>query len=1160
LIAEYIITFQVPQTNSFPTPIYKLQSDKLARRRASLDLYHEREKKLIEERTQLQHSLIKKGEHSQWAVDGEARRKLEQWKQEEKNWAEGEVFKTLDGLEDERSEIMSKARSCKSGKTGGGSSSYRPPMDKHYPIEPGIKGMSTDSIFNPKSRVDIVGSDSNCIKKEEEKSSSKHGSDSDSDNESEGSSDSESDDDGKKKKSKERLLCSSSESEDSELDETLGDLKQKDDKKRKEKMTPEEEDARRQELIEQKKNEALENEYEKAQRKKALKDQGIDSDEDFVEILPPDKELPEVRFGKGKTEKLVLPMTTQARPGVPARDRPGRAPPHPKELQDRANAAAAAKQRKLVGELDPEEDDPVWLKDKGDSHMQAGDYQSAHEMYTTALRDYSNAACFANRALAALYLGNLQQCVEDCAHSLRVLDMKLQVPAGHCPPPRDPQDERIRARALCRRGVAFLWLGEYAKAEESFLDSLGEFEGYDADTKLKNSYLTKGGGLTEEEQQEIRRDLKRLGELREMMGKKEEIEDEIKRNGVDLGKKHEIEKYKIKEKYEECQSVLESDGNSNAMITGSLQFLKLQLGDYVGSLKEAKSLASQVSRWNHVPRGPPKLCEKPQRLDPPLLEDHTFANPVTHKQDDTSWLMKHCSDDKSTLPPIPEDYEWVKDATEKKEENAWIAIRKRMTAAQIKSIREKIHALQEALYTRKLETVDPAIELAKIQNEAREGPCNAAIQQAMDFRQKLSEYYKEEEDKREEREKEREREEKESESWFLRSFIAGGSGGSGGGLTGCFKRSHPVEKTRRKIFMKSKLREVKALQLMAEKQQKLQGQNKMSSSNCQDLELLDINESDLPKLEDKALSIVNDLILKAEPQNEDALNLKEQLIKAIRVRDNLDEVEKQREVERLKKLGKFVPKKLKSEEQESSDKPSLDLAEKILEQNKAIGNKKFVEQPLESLIASSSGSTTTGESSKSSTTSGPSSNSSAKDDSKKSIKKKSNDDDIDLSSDDEDEEDGALKSVEATKTLIASATKYLEQQQFESALQIYSYALRMGNFGGPENKIEKFRVHLNLCLCLQKARRVKDLVEAVKQIVEEIGEEKERVSEEDSNLKGHSSDNNSSDGETKVKLAQLTRLEAACYTRRAWAFNQLGKEKEAKDDARKAKSLLGSLG
>merc|ERR1740139_231269 len=111
--------------------------------------------------------------------------------------------------------------------------------------------------------------------------------------------------------------------------------------------------------------------------------------------------------------------------------------------------------------------------------MVNGDYQGACNAYTEALKLALNARAFANRAVAHMYLGNLEQCLEDCQHSLRILDRRNQVPDGQMPVSKDPQDEAVRIRVQVRMGTAYLWLGAFGKAEAHLNKALEVEDGWD---------------------------------------------------------------------------------------------------------------------------------------------------------------------------------------------------------------------------------------------------------------------------------------------------------------------------------------------------------------------------------------------------------------------------------------------------------------------------------------------------------------------------------------------------------------------------------------------------------------------------------------------------------------------------------------------------------
>ena len=61
-------------------------------------------------------------------------------------------------------------------------------------------------------------------------------------------------------------------------------------------------------------------------------------------------------------------------------------------------------------------------------------------------------------------------------------------------------------------------------------------------------------------------------------------------------------------------------------------FVKLQINDLEGALQDAEETTKLLALWP-VARSAPKKPEKPQRLDPPTLEDHTFRNPNVKKHE-----------------------------------------------------------------------------------------------------------------------------------------------------------------------------------------------------------------------------------------------------------------------------------------------------------------------------------------------------------------------------------------------------------------------------------------------------------------------------------------------------------------------------------------------
>ena len=68
------------------------------------------------------------------------------------------------------------------------------------------------------------------------------------------------------------------------------------------------------------------------------------------------------------------------------------------------------------------EEDPVWLKAKGDDFLRGGDLHSALNAYAAALdADPRMLACLANRSVCLLRLGQPAQCKADCTAALQII-------------------------------------------------------------------------------------------------------------------------------------------------------------------------------------------------------------------------------------------------------------------------------------------------------------------------------------------------------------------------------------------------------------------------------------------------------------------------------------------------------------------------------------------------------------------------------------------------------------------------------------------------------------------------------------------------------------------------------------------------------------------
>jgi len=161
------------------------------------------------------------------------------------------------------------------------------------------------------------------------------------------------------------------------------------------------------------------------------------------------------------------------------------------------------------------------------------------------------------------------------------------------------------------------------------------------------------------------------------------------------------------------------------------------------------------------------------------------------------------------LPSIPDDYEWIKDVAEKNDD-AWIAVKKRLTKATIDAIKAATSQLQDAMYLRKPYIIRQAIEVAIAQNKDKEGPSNKAINQAMEYATKLEEHEKE---KAAEQEKEEAEAKQEVAEFDLEEALAPRRTGLG---QAGFGSNHPLEKTRRRLFVKVLLRRSRAHELLGQ--------------------------------------------------------------------------------------------------------------------------------------------------------------------------------------------------------------------------------------------------------------------------------------------------------------------------------------------------------
>ncbi|XP_011695253.1 PREDICTED: dyslexia susceptibility 1 candidate gene 1 protein homolog [Wasmannia auropunctata] len=106
-------------------------------------------------------------------------------------------------------------------------------------------------------------------------------------------------------------------------------------------------------------------------------------------------------------------------------------------------AEARRKTGFVVEDLRPEEQDPQWLKDKGDEFFKAGNYLAAISAYTHGIKISDKlAALYVNRSAAHFALGNYYRCIDDCSKVLELMEPKCE------------SNRVSRAKCHARRGAA----------------------------------------------------------------------------------------------------------------------------------------------------------------------------------------------------------------------------------------------------------------------------------------------------------------------------------------------------------------------------------------------------------------------------------------------------------------------------------------------------------------------------------------------------------------------------------------------------------------------------------------------------------------------------------------------------------------------------------
>lgn len=119
--------------------------------------------------------------------------------------------------------------------------------------------------------------------------------------------------------------------------------------------------------------------------------------------------------------------------------------------------------------VDVTEEDPAWLKAKGDDFYRVGDFLSAMNAYSAALDiDESMVSCYSNRSACYLKLSSPHDCKSDCTQAIEILENDAKFENDLI----DSTQTKVLLKLLMRRGVANCQMGLYKEAINDYQDCL----------------------------------------------------------------------------------------------------------------------------------------------------------------------------------------------------------------------------------------------------------------------------------------------------------------------------------------------------------------------------------------------------------------------------------------------------------------------------------------------------------------------------------------------------------------------------------------------------------------------------------------------------------------------------------------------------------------
>ncbi|GMH44186.1 hypothetical protein BSKO_12120 [Bryopsis sp. KO-2023] len=160
-------------------------------------------------------------------------------------------------------------------------------------------------------------------------------------------------------------------------------------------------------------------------------------------------------------EPVPIQFTKLETPHLPAREH--------REEELKLYKKYAQSNSELADEVDLGERMPAFLKDKGDSLFQQGNFKGAVNAYSRAIDlDERQTMCFANRAACYLKMGEQRSCIADCTKALG----QLEASAKEANPGQSEKLSKTTCRVLCRRATARCEVDDLEEAASDFKEAL----------------------------------------------------------------------------------------------------------------------------------------------------------------------------------------------------------------------------------------------------------------------------------------------------------------------------------------------------------------------------------------------------------------------------------------------------------------------------------------------------------------------------------------------------------------------------------------------------------------------------------------------------------------------------------------------------------------